>query len=339
MKPSRQSTIKDVAQAARVSTATVSRTLKQPDLVSPETRERVIAAVRQVRYTPNLVARNLRRQETRSVFLVARDLGNPFYLEVFAGIEEAARSRGYTVLLGNSQDSIERERFYVDLVLARHADGLILMTGKSNDLVAKVGPDNLPPLVAAFDYFPDFNLPTVRIDNEAAAAEAVRHLIGLGHRRIGHISGPIPEILSSRRYAGYVSALEAAGLTVDPALTVRGEFRLAGGRVGCRALMHLSDPPTAIFCANDEMAMGACNELRALGYDIPGDVSIVGFDDIVFADAFYPPLTTIRQPRHEIGVTAMRLLSEILLGTATSPAEAILPAELVVRGSTAPPPN
>jgi len=333
----RQPTIKDVAKAAKVSTATVSRALKQPELLANATRERVLEAVRQVNYTPNLMARNLRRQETKSIFLVVRDMRNPFYLEVFSGVEEEARALGYTVLMGNTEDSIERAHFYFDLVRARHADGLILMTGKLPDILDDLARDQLPPLVVALEYFTDFHLPTVRIDNEAAAADAVRHLIALGHTRIAHISGPIPEIMSTGRHDGYVMALTESGQKADPAMTVRGDFTMASGHSGCRRLMARDNPPTAIFCANDEMAMGAINELRELGYSVPHDISVIGFDDIVFAGAFYPPLTTVRQPRHDIGKTAMRLLNGALIGAPNANEEVIMPTELVVRGSTAPP--
>lgn len=332
----RNPTMKDVARTARVSTATVSRVLKKEDSVSPKTRERVLKAVAEVNYSPNIIARNLRRQETRSVFLLVRDMRNPFYLDVFRGVEAEARDRGYNVFMGNTKDSIEREREYFQMLRARSADGMILMTGKlPPDICEDIG-RRYPPIVVASEYFPDLDLPTVRIDNVAAAADAVRHLIALGHRRIAHITGPIPEVLSVDRHQGYLQALDEAGITVDPRLTARGDFTIDSGHLACRSLYNLKSPPTAVFCSNDEMAMGAINELRSLKRSVPEQVSVVGFDDIVFAEAFYPSLTTIHQPRQDMGKTAMSLLGDLLAGRPISSDPIMMPTELRVRESTGP---
>ncbi len=333
----RNPTMKDVARAANVSTATVSRVLKQSASVSPDTRARVLKAVAEVNYSPNIIARNLRRQETRAVFLVVRDMRNPFYLDVFRGVEAEARARGYNVLMGNTEDSVERGREYFRMLKARYADGMILMTGKlPPDIHRELGKGH-PPVVVASEYFPELDLPTVRIDNAAAAADAVRALIALGHRRIAHVTGPTPEVLSLDRHRGYLRAMEESDIGVDPFLTVRGDFTMYSGRRACRELFSLDAPPTAIFCSNDEMAMGAINQLRELDLAIPGDVSVVGFDDIVFAGAFHPPLTTMRQPRHGMGKEAMRLLCDLLAGKSVSSEPVVMPTELIIRKSTAPP--
>jgi len=333
----RHPTIKDVAHAAQVSTATVSRVLEQAASVRPKTRARVLKAVADVNYSPNIMARNLRRQETRSIFLVVRDMHNPFYLEVFRGVEAEARARGYNVLMGNTEDCVERGREYLQMLKARHADGMILMTGKLSPDLHDMLRRECPPVVVASEYFPGLDLPTVRIDNVAAAEAAVRHLVALGHRRIAHITGPTPEVLSLDRHRGYLQALDEAGMAAEPLLTVRGNFTIESGHRACRALYHLNPMPTAIFCSNDEMAMGAINELRRLGLAVPQHVSVVGFDDIVFAGAFHPPLTTIRQPRQDMGKAAMRLLSDLLAEKPVSSEPIMMPTELIVRGSTAPP--
>ncbi len=333
----RNPTIKDVARAAQVSTATVSRVLKQARSVRPTTRARVLKAVAEVNYSPNIIARNLRRQETRSIFLVVRDMHNPFYLEVFRGVEAEARALGYNVLMGNTEDSVAREREYFQMLKTRYADGMILMTGKlPADIYTTLGAA-YPPVVVASEYFPELDLPTVRIDNIKAATAAVRHLICLGHRRIAHITGPTPEVLSLDRHQGYLQALDEAGISVDPRLSVRGNFTIDSGHRACRELTNHKPMPTAIFCSNDEMAMGAINELRSLGLRVPEAVSVVGFDDIIFAGAFHPPLTTIQQPRQDMGKAAMRLLSDLLAGRPVSPEPIMMPTELIVRGSTAPP--
>ena len=175
----KRKTIMDVAKLAGVSTATVSRVLKQPDLVSEETRELVQAAIRKTAYIPNTQARNLRTRRSGLVVLVVRDIANPFYLEIFSGVEAAAHARGFAVLMGNTQNDAAREQYYFDMLRAHSADGMILMTGKlpDNDWDAY----KQLPLVVALEYIPGLDVPCVRIDNERAAQTAVEHLIGLGH--------------------------------------------------------------------------------------------------------------------------------------------------------------
>ncbi len=332
----RPPTIKDVAKVARVSTATVSRTLKRPELVSPETRNRVLEAVRESNYIVNAMGRNLRRQASQAVLMVVRDMNNPFYLDVFRGVEAQARDLNFNVLMGNTEDDPRRGAEYFRMLRARQADGMILMTGKMPPGALERWNGDRPPVVVALEYFPDLDIPTVRIDNEAASAQAVEHLIVLGHRRIAHISGPVPEIMSLKRREGYETALRRAGLEVNPELIVRGDYTLPSGHAACRALFALDRPPTALFCANDEMAVGAMSELQEMGLSVPQDVSVVGFDDAVFARAYYPPLTTVRQHRVEIGRIAMQLMASVLAGEPGRAGPIIAPTELVVRKSTAP---
>ncbi|TXL73700.1 substrate-binding domain-containing protein [Vineibacter terrae] len=215
-----------------------------------------------------------------------------------------------------------------------HADGMILMTGK---LPAGPEPPASLPVVVASEIIEGAGFPHVQVDNVAAAAGAVQHLVALGHRRIAHITGPVPEVLSVHRRRGYRQAMRAADLKIPPGYIQRGDFLLASGRAGCRALLDLPMPPTAIFCANDEMAFGAIHELRQRGHDVPGDVSVVGFDDIYLSEAFYPPLTTVSQPRAEIGRMAMTQLLAMMSDKNPSRAPVILPTALKVRGTTAPP--
>ena len=177
----------------------------------------------------------------------------------------------------------------------------------------------------------------MQIDNVAAAREAVEHLVGLGHRRIAHITGPLPETMSVARLEGYRQGMAQSGLTVLPGYEAAGNYRLEAGQAAVQALFTLREPPTAIFVANDEMAIGSVHELRRTGIDVPGDVSIVGFDDLYLSRAFYPPLTTVRQPRLDIGRTAMGVLAGMLAGDEPARSPIIMPTELVIRASTAPP--
>ena len=330
--------IKDIAERLGVSPATVSRALSDTGLVAEPTLSRIREAASALDYRPNVSARNLRTRRSMAALMVVRDVGNPFYLEIMKGVEAAAREAGYAVLMGNTENDPDRETEYFDMLRDGHADGMILMTGK---LPSKPGyldrlPKNLP-VVVALEMIEGSGFPHVQIDNEAAAADAVRHLISLGHRRIAHIAGPVPEIMSLKRRAGYRKAMAEAGLPVPDGYEQRGDYLLHTGQELCRRLFDLPEPPTAIFVANDEMAFGAIHELRRLGRDVPGDVSVVGFDDIYLSEAFFPPLTTVSQPRAEIGREAMTLLLAMFSGEEGPPRPIVLPTTLKVRGTTAPP--
>ncbi|MBS7706565.1 LacI family DNA-binding transcriptional regulator [Chelatococcus asaccharovorans] len=329
-------TLATVAKLAGVSTATVSRALQRPDKVQPETRRRIMEAVAATGFVPNSQARNLRSRASRTVILLVRDISNPFYLEIYKGVEEAAVEAGYSVLMGDARDDDQRIQHYVDTVRARHADGLILMIGRFPEALKAEIP-RLPPIVIALETFPDIALPTVRIDNIAASREAVNHLIGLGHRRIAHITGPMPERLALDRLAGYRAALAEHGIGEDEALVLNGDFSLAAGRRAVRRLFETDTAFTAIFAASDQMAVGAISELRARGHHVPADISVVGFDDIVLADAFEPPLTTVHQPRFAIGRQAMAQMIAMLSNKApaTTP-DILMETRLIIRGSTGP---
>lgn len=325
-------TIRMVAELAGVSTATVSRTLSRPETVRPDTRERVLSAIKETGFVPNKQAVDFRRQATRTIILLVRDISNPFYLDIYKGVEEFAFGAGYKVLMGDARNDDARICHYIEMVRNRQADGLILMTGRLPK-AAMIAP--LPPIVVALEMLEDIILPMVAIDNCAAAARAVQHLIALGHRRIAHVTGPMEELMNRHRHDGYLAALRDAGLPSDAALTVQGSYRLDSGRRAVRHLLRSQAAFTAVFASNDEMAVGVINELRAHGHRVPQDVSVVGFDDIVFADAADPPLTTIRQARREIGGRAMAMMIGILNGQQPDDNEVLIDVELVVRGTTA----
>jgi LacI family transcriptional regulator, repressor for deo operon, udp, cdd, tsx, nupC, and nupG len=331
-------TIKDIAARLGVSPATVSRALSGSGLVAEPTLSRIREAARALNYRPNVSARNLRTRRSMAVLMVVRDVGNPFYLEILKGVEATAREAGYSVLMGNTENDPEREIEYFDMLRDGHADGMILMTGK---LPWK--PDQYAerlaglPVVVALEMIQNSGLPHVQIDNAVAARDAVRHLISLGHKRIAHICGPIPEIMSVRRREGYRIAMAEAGFEIPAGYEPVGDYLLRSGETLCRQLFDLPSPPTAIFVANDEMAYGAIHELRRLGRDVPGDVSVVGFDDLYLSEAFYPPLTTVSQPRTEIGQQAMKLLLRTFAGGNLAGETMELATKLQIRGSTARP--
>ena len=331
--------IKDIAERAGVSVATVSRALSGSSLVTDETRKRIHELARELNYRPNVSARNLRTRRSMSVLLVVRDVGNPFYLEILKGVEATARAAGYAVLMGNTENDPDREVEYFNMLRDGHADGMILMTGKLPPPEPGESADlSHLPVVVALEMIEGSGFPHVQIDNVAAAQAAVEHLIALGHRRIAHIAGPLPEVMAAHRRDGYRAAMKAAGLTIPGGYEVRGDYLLESGEACAADLFTLPEPPTAIFAANDEMAYGAIHALRRLGRDVPGDVSVVGFDDLYLSKAFYPPLTTVSQPRADIGRTAMSQLLNILSDDDIGAEPAIvLPTTLNIRGSTAPP--
>ena len=330
-------TLRDVARIAGVSTATVSRALERPDAVAEETKRRILEAVASCGYTPNISARNLRKMETRLVTILIPDVTNPFFNEIVRGIEQVAREHGYSVLLADTENLPGQETAYGSLLAAPRTDGMILLNGRVPAGLMPQGhtQGKLPPIVVACEYVTNVDLPTVQIDNIEAAREATEHLIQLGHKRIGFITGPLWNVLSRDRMHGYRDALLDAGLTFQDQLVAQGNFSIASGVAAATQLLHLPQWPTAIFASNDEMAIGAIRAIRDRGLRVPQDLSIMGFDDIRFAAFVDPPLTTVSQPGGEIGRMAMTLLLKIMTGEAVDDRRILLPTHLILRASTA----
>jgi len=330
-------TMKDVAQLAGVSTATVSRALMNPEKVSASTRKRVEDAVLEAGYSPNSLARNLRRNESKTIVTIVPDICDPYFTEIIRGIEDAAMENGYLVLLGDSGQQRKRESSFINLVFTKQADGMLLLGTDLPFDVSKPEQKNLPPLVMACEYAPELELPTVHIDNLTSAFEAVNYLTQMGHKRIAQISGPEEAALCQFRFQGYQQALRRAGQTMNAAYCINSDFSFEGGAKALKKLLSLPEPPTAIFCHNDMMAIGAIQQAKKLGLRIPQDLSIVGFDDIQFSQYCDPPLTTISQPRYEIGRQAMLMMLELLKGRDVRAGSRLLETKLVIRNSAAPP--
>ncbi|MGO1295731.1 MAG: DNA-binding transcriptional regulator CytR [Vibrio sp.] len=330
-------TMKDVAQLAGVSTATVSRALMNPEKVSSSTRKRVEEAVLEAGYSPNSLARNLRRNESKTIVAIVPDICDPYFSEIIRGIEDAAMEHGYLVLLGDSGQQKKREHSFVNLVFTKQADGMLLLGTDLPFDVSKPEQKNLPPMVMACEFAPELELPTVHIDNLTSAFEAVNYLTQMGHKRIAEIAGPKSAALCSFRHQGYQQALRRAGLTMNDEYCMHGDFSFDAGAHIVTQLLALPKAPTAIFCHNDMMAIGAIQKAKRLGLRVPQDLSVVGFDDIQFAQFCDPPLTTISQPRYEIGRQAMLMMLDVLRGHEVQAGSRLLDASLVVRESTAPP--
>ena len=326
---SRKPTISDVARQAGISTATVSRTLASPEKVTARTRAIVMEAVRKIGYVPNLAARNLRTSRTRTILAVLPDLGNVFFSRVLRGISDTLVAQGYSLIIADTRNSAAREAQYAEFVLAGRVDGVLLLNGRSI-LPGRTG----VPTVSLCERIPDAPFPHVETENRESARAMTDYLASLGHRSIGYLRGPVTNVLEHERFAGYKDALRAARLKYDPALVTCGDFTLESGEAA--AALYLSRPalPDAIFACNDEMAMGLIRGLSAAGVAVPRDVSVAGFDDIEFAEAYNPPITTVRQARREIGEQAAMLLLKLIDGELAAKREIRLTAELVIRKST-----
>jgi LacI family repressor for deo operon, udp, cdd, tsx, nupC, and nupG len=294
----------------------------------------VLSVIAKLGYRPNVLARSLRRGQTHAIVLVVPKL-SPFFLEIYAGAEEAAQTGGLSVLLGNSDGRIERVETYFDQVVSGRADGIILLTGVMPPAYAD-GKRSVPPMVTVLERIEGQDAPVVRIDHRAASAEVTQHLIDLGHRRIAHIAGTPHAASSEHRIGGYRDALASAGIPFENDLVVTGDFSMQSGADAMERLLTLGDPPTGVFAGNDEMAFGAVKAARAHGLSVPEDLSIVGFDDQTTAAFYNPPLTTIHTPCREIGRRATQELVQQIAGVEGS-REIVLPTNLVVRDSTAAP--
>ncbi len=330
--------IQDVAKLADVSTATVSRALATPERVSPEARARVLEAIAKTGYVPNPAARTLRSQKTFMVLVVLPDLANTFFSKILRGIEETLFEAGYGMIISDLDGSPEKEAHFAAFTAAGRVDGAILLNGhlfgQSREGEGKPARITIP-LVAACEAIPGADIPQIEIDNRAAACRMTQHLASLGHRRIAYVSGPASNILERDRFQGYKDGLEAAGLPFDPVLVIPGDYTIESGIRAGQDLVARSSRPTAVFCTSDEMAISLMRTFFSAGLRVPEDISVAGFDDIEFAAVAEPPLTTIRQPRRELGQAAASALIDLLQGRPSSK-RIRLGTELVIRESVAP---
>ncbi len=327
-------TIREVAQAAGVSVATVSRVVSgSSHHVRPDTRRRVMGAVARLRYQPNLVARGLKKRVTHTVGLIVPDISNPFFPAIARGIEDVANRAGFGVLLCNTYEDLAKERAYLNLLDKRMVDGMIFATVGANTTHLRMLRRRGVPAVLIARVPEGVGIDAVLVDNRRGTREATEHLIRLGHRQIAFIGGPPTLPDATDRRLGYEQALAAAGIAVTPTLIRDGGFRAEGGAATVGALLEQRVPFTAVVAANDLMAIGAMEKLRRRGRRIPEDVAIVGFDDITFASLVEPRLTTVAQPKYRMGRLAMERLLDLLGGGDRTPRRLVLEPKLVVRDS------
>ena len=338
MRPERKTpTIQDVARSAGVSTATVSRALSSPERVSDGTRARVSEAVRVTGYTLNQTARSLRQRSARTILVALPDIRNPFFSSILDAIEREVTARGYGMLVANLYFGHQATRLQ-DYLLSNRADGLLLLDGSLNadDLRVITSAPYSVPLVVACEDIPNSGFHTVVTDNVQAAERATRHLIELGHRRIGHIFGPEQNVVARDRLAGFNRAMNREGLPIAPEWVFRGSFEMDSGIAASARYMTLADRPTAVFTANDESAIGFLSGLRRHGILCPRDISVIGFDDLGVAPHYSPPLSTMRQPRETLGKMAAEALIDLIEGRQGNgtPLRIVLQSELIAREST-----
>lgn len=332
-KARRSVTIHDVARVAGMSIATVSRAFNNPELLSPDARQAIENAVEVLNYRPHVAARRLRGSRTNLILVVVPSL-NPYFLDIFAGAEDAAKAAGYGVLVGHSERNPARERDYVEQVAAGRADGLILVTTVGGYDADDIG--RMPPTVIALDVNEETDLPKVQIDHVAAAEMITSYLIDLGHRRIAHIMGAAGSSLTAHRCDGFQRALARRGIPFDPELLLPGDFTVEGGAAAGAAIVSMNNPPTAVFAANDQTAIGALHHFKSVGWRIPDDISVVGFDDGRLAAMATPALSTVHVPTHQIGYRAIQQMM-LLLSSQPIERDITLEAEVVVRRSAGPP--
>ncbi|TNE64788.1 MAG: LacI family transcriptional regulator [Alphaproteobacteria bacterium] len=329
--------IRTVSKLAGVSVATVSRALRKPEVVSADTRERVLRAVKESGYKPNMMARNFRSRKSFSFMVLVPDISNPFFSMVISGIQKAAKESGYSVLLGNTMGDVAVEQELAHMLHTSQTDGIIQLSSRFPLSPEDRDSEGLLPIINCCEVVDDDSMPTVALDNIGAARALTEHLIGLGHTRIGLIAGPHDSPLTSARMAGHAAALKAAGLASAPELVTEGDYSFASGETAAAALLALAPRPTAMVCFNDEMAIGAMQQIRRAGLSVPADISVTGFDDIAFAAYTDPPLTTIAQPTEDFGAHAVARLLAMMDGKAPAEKHLTLPYRLVVRESTAKP--
>lgn len=335
VKPTRP-TVRDVAQKAGVSIATVSRTLTRPNEVNEKTRQHVQQVIDEVGYRANQAAIHFRQGQSHTLLVLVSDITNPFYAEFFKGVEEEASRHGFVILIGDTSENSNNERVYSDMLLMKQASGLILNTDSfPEDLL----PDKKnktyrgPPLVSCYGH-KSFDLPCVRIDDVLGGRLAGEHLIQLGHKRIAQVSGPAHFRSFERRGSGFRQALKSAKISLRPEYDVVGQLSTEFGQKTAQHLGNLENRPSAVFVHNDETAIGLMHGFRKLGIRVPEDVSVIGYDDMPYSSVFSPELTTLHLPRRKWGREACSMLVSQLNPESSEQTKVIIQPKLTVRQST-----
>ena len=329
-------TMREVAENAGVSIATVSHVINGTRFVSPEVRKRVKNVMQELGYRPNSLARSLRIGESKTIGMIVPDVANQFFADISRQIENISFQQDYSVILCNSDNDVEKQLSYISTLLKKQVDGVIFISaGESSEHLEQLSLSQVPVVVVDRDVALAY-ADVVLLDNKDAGYKATRHLTDLGHKRIACISGPNDLAPSMLRVEGFKNALADAGITCKKEYIVLGDFLFSGGENAMNTLLNQDPIPTAVFALNDMMAIGAITAIRRAGLHVPQDISIVGFDDIRMASAVSPALTTISQPVEQMAqIAAELLINKIKSKTSKNENQRVLlKAELVIREST-----
>lgn len=327
-------TILDVAREAGVSTATVSRVIQGTTKVLPETKEKVEQAIKQLNYYPNKLAQQFRTQETKNILVVLPELGNTFYSDILAGIESVAKPKNYSILIMETHSDPQAETHCIELLRQKQVDGLITFSASLSRETFKEYASQFP-IVIACRYFDDDSLPNVSIDNTKATKDIVEYMLNLGHKRICYLAGPTNIQIYRARLNGYLTALQERGMALDPSLIQNCDSSIQGGYDAMSALLSNAAPDfTAVVASGDIMAVGAIRALNDFKYKVPDDIAVAGFDDIELSTLFSPTLTTVRQPKRQIGIRSMDKLLELIAGKKPKSFRDVLSYELIIRESS-----
>jgi DNA-binding LacI/PurR family transcriptional regulator len=305
--------IKEIAKRAGVSVATVSRVLNHPESVAPDTKERILNVMEESEYTPNWFARGLNFNKTDTIGLLLPNILNPSYMEIAKGVEDVAHQKDFTTLLCNAENAVEKERKYVDSLIRRRVDGIVLVSSllESED-VEGIKKQGIPVVLIGENKGDAKGVPIVRIDCEGAAYKAVRHLIDIGYKDIAVIYGTTPERENRRKVDGYRQALAEEGIMERLEFIQEAANTIEGGYIAAKRLIDLKDRPRAIFTSSDLLAFGAIDAMKDHGIEVPDEIAFVGFDNIRMSNLIDPKLTTIEKPMHKMGVVGARLLFDII---------------------------
>ncbi len=324
--------IREIANLAGVSLATVSRVLNNSSLVTPKTRQRVLQAAKELNYHPNLLAQGLRTQRTDIVGLVINDVANPFYAQLTEVIQQELHKRGYSLILCSSSDDTDEQINYLKLLKGWNASAVIIAPAVNTNLDSPIWTKAAGWMVQVSRYLPGLGVKAVVSDNYGGVRQAVEHLIGLGYRRIAFLGGPMTINTGAERARGYQAALAGAGLPVSADLVLDWGFSENGGYRMARHFMTMRDPPEALFSASNLNTIGALCALREMGIAVPGDVAFVSFDDIKTGAILTPQLTAVSQRVREIGTETVALVLKLISGDTTREVVTV-PTEFIVRES------
>ena len=326
-------TIVDVAREAGVSTATVSRILNNSPKVQPETRDRVMRVIHQMGYAPNRLAQQFRTQETGIILVLVPELGNTFYSEIISGIESVAQKNHYHIMVSQIHNQAETEEYFFERLSQKQVDGIITFSaivdpGKLESMAAQF------PIVVACRYYEGMQVPNVTIDNEKASRDMTTYLLNLGHRKICCLAGDTNILLYQDRLKGFQEAMKQRGLTVLPEMICESDPGIQGGYTAIEKLMNNGAQFTAVVACGDTLAIGAIKALRDMKLRVPEDIAVTGFDDIELSSLYRPTLTTVRQPKTDIGVRAAEKLLDLIAEKTLANPQEVLHYELVIRESS-----